>query len=393
MKNTVLAVYASGHLFSGQRFASEILVQGLRSRGWDVSVINTPVLERWTDQSNVQKKRALQTIKLLFAIPFSWLKVYFLGRRKALHLNVGQTQISLIREGFVILFHRLSSPNHASVVSLHGSWFLDWEKHSTEAKLLRLIAERAYRLTVLGEKQRGKMISLGIPQEKVILMDNTCTLEPLSEQQISLKQNLEPSEGKMPMINVLFLSNLIEVKGFISFVEAILQLSSRQKISINAILCGKITIGREKKLKLQTHKQAKEWIESKVEEVNSSKTVRLSWVDGAIGMEKENLLKDAHIFVLPSSQKEGQPLSIIESLASGCAVVTTRVGEIPSTVSEETAVFIDEGSPSAIAEAILSLAINSSKREQLTLNGLKLFKERFSYERHIDLWEELLESL
>jgi len=39
MKQPVLAIYAHGLLFSGQRFASETLVQGLRSRGWGVSVI------------------------------------------------------------------------------------------------------------------------------------------------------------------------------------------------------------------------------------------------------------------------------------------------------------------------------------------------------------------
>ena len=52
-------------------------------------------------------------------------------------------------------------------------------------------------------------------------------------------------------------------------------------------------------------------------------------MDQVEGEEKRNLLKQSHIFCLPTFHKfEGQPISILEAYASGCIVLTTANGGI-----------------------------------------------------------------
>lgn len=224
-------------------------------------------------------------------------------------------------------------------------------------------------------------------------MDNTCLLSPIAKTELLQKQKSLFSESNNPL-TILYLSSLIETKGYVEFVEAIRQLSVNSKIYINAILCGKITIINERDNKFQNDTLAREWIESQIQIINQSNCVRLNWIDGAIGEEKTKLFRQAQFFVLPSRYRsEAQPIAILEAIASGCAVITTKIGEISTTLTEETAIFLDNNSSFAIESAILKLCHNPALRENLALNGIKLFEQRFSYHKHIEKWEELLSEI
>jgi glycosyltransferase involved in cell wall biosynthesis len=185
----------------------------------------------------------------------------------------------------------------------------------------------------------------------------------------------------------------LETKGYVEFLEAISQLASNSQLPIAVVLCGKIVDKKEDEHRFTNPYEARQWIEKQITQINQSDYIRLRWVNGAVGEDKAKLFQEAHIFVLPSRYLvEAQPIVILEALASGCAVITTKIGEIPTTVNEETAFLLDECSPAAIAEAIRELSHNQKRRQELALNGLKLFQERFSYEKHIAQWESLLET-
>jgi len=254
---------------------------------------------------------------------------------------------------------------------------------------LRRIARAACYVTVVGPGQQDQVVKLGIPPEKVVWMDNTCDVAPLIECECVRKHK----DMETQPLRVLYLSNLLETKGYPAFVRAIGVLAERSHVPIEATLCGPIVRMDDDVLFASTD-EVRSWLQSQIPRINGSSRVRLRWIEGAYGADKEALLRQAHVFVLPTRYAvEAQPLTILEALASGCTVVTTRVGEIPSTVSEETAVFLDDTSPETIAQAIADLYHDPERRTRLALNGLALFHERFSYERHIDRWEQILTEL
>lgn len=62
------------------------------------------------------------------------------------------------------------------------------------------------------------------------------------------------------------------------------------------------------------------------------------WVKGK---QKQELLQNARILLLPS-RREGMPMSILEAMAYGEAVVSTRVGGIPEAMEEGGSGFLIE---------------------------------------------------
>ena len=72
--------------------------------------------------------------------------------------------------------------------------------------------------------------------------------------------------------------------------------------------------------------------------------------------QKAALFREAHVFCLPTSYFEGQPISILEAYASGCAVLTTcPSGILDIFAPGVNGMEIEAGSVTSIAEAIRHL--------------------------------------
>ena len=385
--NMITCIYGRGTFFSGQKVASELLIAGLRERGWQVKVITTPLLDRVGEHG---QGKVMQFLGLGGRLLLAWWRgmraVFGAG---VVYVSLGQTKFALVRDGFPLLVKSVSGGNGRIVVSLNGSLFMAWNDDSLEARLLRRIVQAVRYVTVVGQNQMRQLVQLGIPEKKIVLMDNTCVLTPLTEQACTWKQR---EVGDRP-IHILFLSNLIETKGYPEFVEAIAHLAQTASFPIEAILCGQI-MAMNDDTRFANRDRARVWVEEQLARINQSLRVKLRWVHGACGQAKQQLFQESHIFILPSRYKvEAQPITVLEALATGCVVITTKVGEIPTTVSEETAMLLDDSTPESIAEAIITLQRDTHTRKKMALNGLRLFQERFSHHQHLNRWEKLLQKL
>jgi glycosyltransferase involved in cell wall biosynthesis len=112
---------------------------------------------------------------------------------------------------------------------------------------------------------------------------------------------------KIDVLRLLYLSGLTEGKGYLNLLEAYEALCDEKKLSIQLDFAGKFDSSIE----------LKRFVERIVHLPNVT-------YHGVVHDEiKSKLFADAHIFCLPTSYREGQPISIIEAYASGCVVLTT----------------------------------------------------------------------
>ena len=105
------------------------------------------------------------------------------------------------------------------------------------------------------------------------------------------------------------------------------------------------------------------------------------------------LLACCDLFVLPSIY-EGLPLSILEAMAAGKAVVATAVGGTPEIVIDgETGVLVPPGDPAALAGAIQSLLSDPNRVQKIGSAGRALVAKEFSSDGMVERIHQVYEDL
>ncbi|MEK7730445.1 MAG: glycosyltransferase family 4 protein, partial [Planctomycetota bacterium] len=92
-------------------------------------------------------------------------------------------------------------------------------------------------------------------------------------------------------------------------------------------------------------------------------------------------LQWADAYVQPS-RHEGMPLSLLEALAYGLAVVATRVGAVPEVIDDRLhGLLVPPGDPGQLAHAMRELATDEELREAMSRAGRDLVRRRFNVAR------------
>ena len=111
---------------------------------------------------------------------------------------------------------------------------------------------------------------------------------------------------------------------------------------------------------------------------------------------KRKLMAAADLFILPSTL-EGCPISLLEAMAGGRAVVATRVGGIPELIrSANNGTLVPAKDPGALADAIKDLASDDRRRKEIGNYNRKFAKEELSWtraaERTLEVYETAIED-
>jgi glycosyltransferase involved in cell wall biosynthesis len=106
-----------------------------------------------------------------------------------------------------------------------------------------------------------------------------------------------------------------------------------------------------------------------------------------------SILAAAEVFVLPTLE-DNLPLAILEAMAVGLPVVSTRVGGIPEcVVSGVTGEVVRVRDPKALAAAIVPLLLDGELRRKYGAAGRTLVRERFSAATQVPQIEAILATL
>jgi glycosyltransferase involved in cell wall biosynthesis len=91
------------------------------------------------------------------------------------------------------------------------------------------------------------------------------------------------------------------------------------------------------------------------------------------------LLSIIDIFVLPSIQREGLGISIIEAMAMGKPVVASKIGGIPEAfIHGVNGLTVEPGDIKNLSKSMHSLLVDREKAQRMGKEGKRIYEEKFS---------------
>jgi glycosyltransferase involved in cell wall biosynthesis len=106
-----------------------------------------------------------------------------------------------------------------------------------------------------------------------------------------------------------------------------------------------------------------------------------------------DVLNAMDIFVL-SSDWEGNPLSVMEAMASGLPVVSTAVGGVPDLLANGKEGFLQPpGDVQGLAKSMAFLLNSAEARQSMGAAAARRTKENFDVSRMVQSYERLYEDL
>jgi L-malate glycosyltransferase len=105
--------------------------------------------------------------------------------------------------------------------------------------------------------------------------------------------------------------------------------------------------------------------------------------------EPEAALRGLHVFVLPSLS-EASSNALLEAMATGRAIVATRIGGTPGLIEDEvTGLLVPPGDPPALAAAIIRLIEEPALAARLAARAQERARTEFSIDRMVARFEAL----
>jgi glycosyltransferase involved in cell wall biosynthesis len=188
--------------------------------------------------------------------------------------------------------------------------------------------------------------------ERCELIPNAIDLDPLL--------SLDPPPVRMPPVVGTY-ARLYRQKRLDLFLDAIAELL-RRGVAVRALLIGDGPLRDELRAQARTLR-----LESVVE-------IEAQRHDAAAALARMD------IFALTSSHEVG-PLTVMEAMAAGRAVVTTRVGLVPEIVTDaQTGLVVPPGDPAQFADALQRAVEEVALRHDLATAGREEARRRFGPE-------------
>lgn len=215
---------------------------------------------------------------------------------------------------------------------------------------MRRMFQAAERVIVLGQRDAGTVTGLlGVRYDRVDILHN-CVLDP----------GTPAAPGVNAVPTLVFLGQLSERKGVPELLRA---LASPRMAALEwrCILAGDGPVER-----------------FRAEAAALGLGDRVTMPGWLAAQETRALCAGGDILVLPS-HSEGMAMAVIEGLAHGLAVVTTRVGAHEEAITDGvTGRFVPVGDVPALAEALAGLVSDPTERARLGAEGRSLFLSQFS---------------
>ncbi len=350
----ILFIGAISPPVTGQSLACEVFIKELNKYHF-VEIVN---LSKNNFKSGKFEKSRLKEIFFLIY------KIWRSARKSdAVYFTISESVLGNLKDLLIYFVTWKMLPK--SAVHLHGGAGMK-NILAGRFSLMRLINKfflsRVGRVIVLGD--RLKSIYNGIvDDEKILIVKNFA-----ENRYVASERELNEKFRSFSKLRILYLSNMIPEKGYLHLRDAIKNLNLRHSDKIYLDFAGGFINQNDKELFLRS----------------ISEDPYINYHGVVHADVKRQLLIQSHILALPTFYPyEGQPISILEAYAAGCAVLTTDHSGIfdiftPTLNGWE----VDKDSQKSIETTITYCLGNITKVETAGRFNTKFARENFTTEKY-----------
>lgn len=356
---------------TGVGLAFELLVKGLKSSKIECSVVDATFRGDVKNSGRFSFMRSFETIVVILSV---W---YRLTRCNIYYATMSTSFSGFWRDYFTVFMASLL--RRRIVLHLHGGGFEDFYLSQNKWMKKRIVntLKSTTNIIVLGELLKNQFKCVGDDvYKKLTVVPNGLTLGVEEPDYVVKKLPVDAD-----VINLLYLSSLMQSKGYIDVLRALkslMDVSTNQKYHLH--LCGSF-------VKAKTESDAVIFDESSLEKylLDNKLNKLVTYHNQVLGNEKDEMFKLANIFILPTYYPwEGQPLSIIEALAYGVPVISTRHKGIPEEVIDGVnGILVNAKSPDDIIKAIGYIISDSNKYTSMSQAARIHYESNFRREVHL----------
>jgi len=272
------------------------------------------------------------------------------------------------------------------VLTVHAGDVFSLERLPFKMKITGFIMKNTDKIVVVSSYIGERMLDL-VPKDLKENVKDKMAIFPMGvtrreyQHLVDDDEKLKSKYGINSKYTLLFIGRLVEKKGVIYLIEAMLNIISQ--FDANLIICGKGPLRKD--------------LEKYVKEKSIENFVKFA---GFINNhDKRNYLSLSEILIVPSiitqsGDTEGLPVVVLEGLAAGKPIIVSNVGGIKDVIQNGYNGFIVEPkNPEQIAEKISELLNNTHLRAKFSENALDTSKKydwNVIVEKYVEIFRELM---
>ena len=364
--------------FNGQSVSFDMLIDGFKEKGLDFKIVD--ISSRISNNSPLRSLiRVVEYLGIYLVFLYS-----ILGLKNSIYLTISQGKAGFMRD--LIFIWTASLLGHKITLHLKGGNYDGF--YSTQSKPLQYLIKKtlikADKIIVLGKSLKAMFNFEPRLESKIVVVNNG--LPSVNEKIENGIYKLKRTDNK---ISVLFMSNLVETKGYFELLEALKLLKDIGK-KFECHFAGEFLISSDDNF-VKNAQQAKNDFFDKIDSLGLKNEVEFHGV--LSGVAKKKLLQRSDVFVLPTQYiNEGQPVSIIEAMSFGVVPIATNFRAIPEQIIHDVSGFLlPSNSPTDIFNALRVLAENPKKLRSMSKRSYELYSQKFTRNIHLRNMFKVLE--
>jgi Glycosyltransferase len=335
--------------YHGASMANQLLVESsLIQSNFEVRIINLVTAESLESIGRFSFAKVWLSARIFFRI--LWQLISY--RPQIVYFTIAPSGFAFYRDAAYITLIKLF--RRKLVIHFHGHGI---QAGCQSSALFRFLTKRIFPGTYT--IHLSPALAADVPNRSIIKKYIVPNGIPITRSQAPVKAHKQKAV-------ILFLSNYVRTKGILDLIDAIELVVAANTTQFHVRLVGKpADIGLEE-------------VNARIKQKNLGPYITVC--GPRYNEEKYAELENADIFVLPTYYaNEAFPISLLEAMQYGLAIISTRKGGIPDMIQDNySGLLIGQRDISALAEKIKFLVNNEEERKKMGTHARQVFLEQYT---------------